>query len=543
MDGNRFDDFTRALGAGRSRRSALKLLGGAVASGAALRRGGAHAADKTTICHKPGTPAQKSMDVASAAVGGHLGHGDYVNASGCCPSGVPVCVDAAGNGSCCPAPSRCLADGTCCTPMTCAAEGKNCGFIPDLCGEQLDCGTCDSNACLTCTDNTCETTCTAPASCCGNGTCGLQNGPQGCTADEQCCSGTCVAGTCQAQPGAVGAACDSDADCTGGTTCVDGVCCSTPVVCGGSCCTDPLARCHNSVCCVPATCASLGAACGTPSDGCGGTLSCGTCAAPNTCGGGGTPGQCGCTSNTCESLDAQCGDYPNNCGGEDIHCGTCPGGFACNAGGCVEICDAVGTVCNPATEQCCTGESCDRVYEPAVGIISRCCRQPQEPCNGPGQCCNPLIPGSAIPDFRITAICQNNEVCCVPPAFFCRNDGDCCAGSSCRRHPRQYCHADADLTCCLPVGSACSAGSGDCECCSGYCDNGQCANRTCLPALSPCPADERDCCSGLCFGDSIRRCAPFGLGCIPIGGSCDFNGSSCCSGRCDPVSNTCLPYT
>jgi beta-glucanase (GH16 family) len=45
--------------------------------------------------------------------------------------------------------------------------------------------------------------------------------------------------------------------------------------------------------CTPTTCASQGKNCGSTSDGCGGTLSCGTCAAPQTCGGGGTPNVCG----------------------------------------------------------------------------------------------------------------------------------------------------------------------------------------------------------------------------------------------------------
>ena len=43
----------------------------------------------------------------------------------------------------------------------------------------------------------------------------------------------------------------------------------------------------------PSTCASLGAACGAISDGCGGTLDCGTCSGMMTCGGGGVAHQCG----------------------------------------------------------------------------------------------------------------------------------------------------------------------------------------------------------------------------------------------------------
>jgi len=40
--------------------------------------------------------------------------------------------------------------------------------------------------------------------------------------------------------------------------------------------------------CTPTTCSAQGATCGGIPDGCGGTLDCGTCTAPNTCGGGGT---------------------------------------------------------------------------------------------------------------------------------------------------------------------------------------------------------------------------------------------------------------
>jgi hypothetical protein len=45
--------------------------------------------------------------------------------------------------------------------------------------------------------------------------------------------------------------------------------------------------------CMPVTCSYLGLNCGTAGDGCGGTLTCGTCPAGQSCGGGGTPGVCG----------------------------------------------------------------------------------------------------------------------------------------------------------------------------------------------------------------------------------------------------------
>jgi len=34
------------------------------------------AVDKFPVCHKPGTPAEKTLWVPEAAIPGHLGHGD-----------------------------------------------------------------------------------------------------------------------------------------------------------------------------------------------------------------------------------------------------------------------------------------------------------------------------------------------------------------------------------------------------------------------------------------------------------------------------------
>ena len=45
--------------------------------------------------------------------------------------------------------------------------------------------------------------------------------------------------------------------------------------------------------CEPTTCELEGKNCGDIDDGCGGTLSCGTCTSPQTCGGGGTANVCG----------------------------------------------------------------------------------------------------------------------------------------------------------------------------------------------------------------------------------------------------------
>ncbi|MFO0676874.1 MAG: hypothetical protein U0169_10085 [Polyangiaceae bacterium] len=45
--------------------------------------------------------------------------------------------------------------------------------------------------------------------------------------------------------------------------------------------------------CKPTTCAAIGANCGPIADGCGGLVECGTCTAPEICGGDGTANVCG----------------------------------------------------------------------------------------------------------------------------------------------------------------------------------------------------------------------------------------------------------
>jgi hypothetical protein len=62
----------------------------------------------------------------------------------------------------------------------------------------------------------------------------------------------------------------------------------------------------SDVVCIPVTCADLAASCGDPSDGCGGTLSCGTCETDFTC-----------VEEVCvEDLPDECGGAPMNaCGG------------------------------------------------------------------------------------------------------------------------------------------------------------------------------------------------------------------------------------
>jgi hypothetical protein len=95
--------------------------------------------------------------------------------------------------------------------------------------------------------------------------------------------------------------------------------------------------------CTPQTCADQGFNCGPAGDGCGNTIQCGSCAAPQTCGGGGMYGQCGypdagsCTPRTCAQLGYNCGVDGDGCGGA-MNCGTCTAPAICGGGGKPNVC-------------------------------------------------------------------------------------------------------------------------------------------------------------------------------------------------------------
>jgi hypothetical protein len=100
--------------------------------------------------------------------------------------------------------------------------------------------------------------------------------------------------------------------------------------------------------CVPKKCEDEKANCGPIGDGCGGVVQCGTCSDGDTCGGGGTPSQCGkppCTKLTCGDQGANCGAIADGCGGVIASCGTC---------------DVVGEFCGGAgASKCGTGVAID----------------------------------------------------------------------------------------------------------------------------------------------------------------------------------------
>jgi hypothetical protein len=198
---------------------------------------------------------------------------------GACPSG-----QSCGNGGfskCGPTIITGPDGGGICTPTTCAALGYDCGFAGDGCGNSLDCSG-DGGTC-------------APPTYCGGGgfnKCGGNNGlaPDG--------SVPCTPTTCSAlgyNCGYANDGCGTLLNCNG-----DAGGCQAPQYCGGGgfnqCGGNNGLTPDGATNCTKVTCAQLGFNCGPAGDGCGGQLNCdppGGCVAPNTCGGGGVPGQCG----------------------------------------------------------------------------------------------------------------------------------------------------------------------------------------------------------------------------------------------------------
>jgi len=94
--------------------------------------------------------------------------------------------------------------------------------------------------------------------------------------------------------------------------------------------------CYNNTCCSPGA-ANPSDCRVTLNDGCGGTVdnpSHVQCSNPQTCGGGGNAAQCGCTSNPVTSCSGKtCGSTTDNCG-NTISCGSCGAGQNCISNNC-----------------------------------------------------------------------------------------------------------------------------------------------------------------------------------------------------------------
>jgi hypothetical protein len=271
----------------------------------------------------------------------------------------------------CTAPQTCGGGGvpgTCgypdagaCTPQTCAQQHINCGPAGDGCGNELMCGPC-----------------TLPQTCGGGGTPGQCGYPDG---------GSCNPETCAQQNincGPTGDGCGNELMC--GT-------CTPPQTCGGG---GAAGQCGypDGGACTPLSCSVQNITCGPAGDGCGNELMCGTCTPPQTCGGGGVPGQCGapdagsCMPTSCAQQNIDCGPAGDGCGNE-LMCGVCTSPQSCGGGGvpgqcglldggdCMPItCQAQNITCGPAGDGCGNLLQCGSCTSPQTcgggGVAGQC---------------------------------------------------------------------------------------------------------------------------------------------------------------------------
>lgn len=262
VDSDHFDALARALSERNALRSRRGALTTLLASGLSL------------LAFAGTTPGEVSARSGKRQAIRRRRGGDRVAVEGLC-----------GNGD--PKKNRCQRHGQCCTGY-CRKQRCRCRRAGDVCSEDRNC--CPGQQGLSCQDGVCR----PPASGCNAATC------EGCCAGERCLDGS------------------SHTACgTGGAQCL--YCPASAPICGVS---------QPGVCglCVRRTCAEAGATCGPASNGCGGTIDCGVCTAPDICGGGGVPNQCGsggtCTPHTCAQEGVQCGLAGDGCGGV-VTCAPC----------------------------------------------------------------------------------------------------------------------------------------------------------------------------------------------------------------------------
>ena len=217
--------------------------------------------------------------------------------------------------------------------------------------------------------------------------------------------------------------------------------------------------------CKPRTCLQIGAACGEIDDGCGGTVDCGSCTEPETCGGGGVEHQCGCGVKTCAQLGINCGEIETECGlvscGECTEPETCGGSGVNNLCGCTCTLPHASTMCNAGV---CQVDTCDTGWADCDGEPENGCETSTEDdvdnCGACGATCA----------FANTADVACTEGVCT--------FGSCSTGfGDCDLVTANGCEANlsADPMNCGTCDNACPNAGGVAECSFGACTLSSCS--------------------------------------------------------------------
>ena len=332
MDSRTFDDMTRALAAGVSRR---RVLAGVAGTALGLLGRGRIAAQETDesaacaailcltgttccpncggICVPIGTPCSDDLCAEQPCGNAICGPGEY-----CCNESCSICAPIGGacteqfcGDTCAVEDQACnAAPNGCCDGLTCTSSDPAAGVCavlppPSTCQTDADCLDGDADPCTgaTCTDGTCAffiVDCVPGHVCCGNG---------------ECCPFEC----------------QTTADCP-----------PDPTGCNSVGCTDD-GRCVSTL--IACTCATEGAPCG---DGCCDGLIC----LPD--------GSGGATCQGCAAARETCGDGRACCRGSGLTCqqdetDNVQGVGVCVVGG--PDCMPDGAFCDP--EPCCDGLMCE----------------------------------------------------------------------------------------------------------------------------------------------------------------------------------------
>lgn len=196
MDGNRFDDLSRRLAVGVTRRRALKGVAAGLLGALGLRAAAGDAAQVTqarcgnvTCKNNPGRCNDGCVCCEYRNSQGRVTNsrcrppGTCAPGTEACPRGqrfcanLGRCAECCGEGDCGP-DGVCLEE-SCCLPRTFCQDGE-CGTVDDGCGGTIDCGSCDYGVCVGNMCQVCPAAAAAcafaselgdlPVACCGPGT-------------------------------------------------------------------------------------------------------------------------------------------------------------------------------------------------------------------------------------------------------------------------------------------------------------------------------------------------------------------------------------